>query len=144
MGRMLVDNPWVKIGAIVLFMTLGLFFFLKKNKEQQSANLSRRGDFLKGLLISFLNPQAIPFWIFVLTYLDSSQIIHIDHTISLRLMVAFLLGVSAGKFLALLLYGGLSKVIARRSQYFAKWMNKIIGLILIGIGLFQMVQALKT
>lgn len=142
MGQMLIDNPWTKLGAFILFLTLGLFFFLKKGQDNKKANIRHRGDFAKGLFISFLNPQAIPFWIFVLTYLDSSQIVHLDVHAPFRVVAVFLLGVSIGKFAALVLFGLLGKHIARRSQLLSKWMNKIIGAILMSIGLFQMMQIL--
>lgn len=141
-GRLLTESPAVKLGAFLLFLSLGVFFFLKKNRDGATANIRHRGDFLKGLIISFLNPQAIPFWIAVLTYLDSYEILHLDTHSPFRLVVAFLLGVSVGKFAALALFGFLSQRIAHHSGLLARWINKIIGLILFGIALLQVLQLL--
>ena len=130
-------SPWVKIAAFILFIGLGLFFFFKKGIKKEKEEQKSGGNFVRGMIISLLNPQAIPFWIFVLTYLEMTQMIEINTQQKLHLVLLFLLGVAVGKFLALLGFGLLSKTIRNKTDFINQWMNKIIGTILIIIGIFQ-------
>ncbi|MEN0002696.1 MAG: LysE family transporter [Bacteroidota bacterium] len=136
---LLGESQWTKIGAILLFVVLGLFFFFKKPSAQSSTEQSPKkgNDFWKGLGIAAINPQAIPFWIFVLTYLQTAQMIELSTQERLVVVLAFLFGVAVGKFGALALFGLLSQAIKSRATAASKWMNKIIGGILLLIGLGQ-------
>ena len=133
------SSPVLKILAFVLFIGLGLAFFFKKNLQKVD-KAQKGGNFLRGLIISLLNPQAIPFWVFVLTYLESAQMIHLSSNQKLNLVLMFLLGVALGKFIALLGFGLLSRTIRGKTDFINQWMNKIIGSILIFIGIYQGIQ----
>lgn len=139
----LSESPFIKVLAIGLFIVLGLFFFFKKNKNQKVSTSKKKSDnsFIQGLAIALFNPQAIPFWIFVLTYLETSRMIHLSiQGEELQSVIFFLIGVSIGKLCALILFGLLSKVISKKSTRITLMMNKIIGSILLVIGLVQAVQ----
>ena len=135
----LETSPVVKVAALILFLVLGIVFFLKKSKPQdeESAETKKGNSFIKGFFIALVNPQAIPFWIFVLAYLDSAQMIHLDTSLGIQIIIGFLLGVSVGKFSALLLFGILSRFIRNKTASLSLWMNKIIGSILILIAIIQ-------
>lgn len=133
---------WARLLAAFLFLGIGLVFMLRKDKTaQQQRQRRNKSNFVRGLFIALLNPQAIPFWIFVLAYLDASRSIHINTHQSLQIVIAFFLGVSLGKLGALLLFGLLGQLISQRCQLIQHWMNKAIGGILMGIGLLQGLQA---
>lgn len=135
-------HPWAKLVAAIVFLGIGLAFLLRKDKEEnQKQQWAKKSNFVRGLFISLLNAQAIPFWIFVLAYLETSQSIQFSTHQSMQIVMAFFLGVSTGKLAALLLFGLLGQLISQRSQLIQHWMNKAIGGILIGIGLFQGLQA---
>lgn len=135
----LQESTITKILAILLLFGLGLMFWMKKPKEEvkKEDEPKRKSDFLRGFLISILNPQAIPFWIFALSYLKMSQMIYLDTTMAIILVFAFLFGVALGKFLALLLFAVVGKQLKSRLGTINKLMNKIIGGILLGIGVIQ-------
>lgn len=137
----LKSSPWLSIGIALLFIVLGILFFFKKSIQNNDPAKKKKGNsFIRGILISIVNIQAIPFWIFVLTYLDTVQMIHLDTGQQLNFILLFLVGVALGKFLALLLFGVLSEAISKRTNFLNKWMNKILGGIFIFIGLLQFVQ----
>lgn len=138
------SSRWVKLGTFILFVGLGLFFFRKKSIEKADSASKKGGNFLRGLIIALLNPQAIPFWLFVLTYLETAQMIHLDTRQQVPYILLFLLGVAMGKFLALLCFGLMSNVIKNRTKFLNQWMNKILGIILLLIGLYQGVQIFLT
>lgn len=141
-SQYLNSSPWIKWTTATLFVLIGLFFMLKKEKEKDVAEMKEKKDnnFLAGILISVLNFQAIPFWIFVLTYLDMSLHIRIDASVSLLGIALFLVGVSSGKFAALALFGFASQRVKGRVHQLKYLMNKIIGTILMLIGIFQFIS----
>lgn len=126
--------------VVAVFFILGLIFFLRKPSQQEKAHGGRR-DFVRGFFLAMMNPQAIPFWVLVLTYLKSSQHIELTTHMATQVVLAFFLGVAGGKLLALLTYAHLSQIIVRRASFISLWMNKIIGSILIGLGLIQGIKA---
>jgi threonine/homoserine/homoserine lactone efflux protein len=95
-------------------------------------------------MVSIANPQAIPFWIFILTFLKSAEYLDISDHPPLFFLCLFLSGVACGKLLTLLFYAFLSQLIIRRAAFVSQWMNKIIGVILMGIGLFQGFKEVMT
>lgn len=136
------SHIWAKVFTAFVFLGIGLAFMLRRNQ----AGLPRRkwsqnSHFARGLFVALLNPQAIPFWIFVLAYFENSQYMHLSSHHSLQIVLAFFLGVSLGKLGALMLFGLLGQAISRRSHLIQGWMNKAVGGILIGIGLLQGLQA---
>jgi threonine/homoserine/homoserine lactone efflux protein len=136
--QLLQHNVWVKSFVVVFFVGIGLVFFLRKpiNEGEKKAK-SKNNDFINGLLVSIANPQAIPFWIFILAFLKSAEYLDISDHPPLYFLCLFLSGVACGKLLTLLFYAFLSQLIVRRAAFFSQWMNKIIGVILMGIGLVQ-------
>ena len=136
--QLLQHNVWVKSFVVVFFVGIGLIFFLRKpiNEGEKKAK-SKNNDFINGLLVSIANPQAIPFWIFILAFLKSAEYLDISDHPPLYFLCLFLSGVACGKLLTLLFYAFLSQLIVRRAAFISQWMNKIIGVILMGIGLVQ-------
>lgn len=138
---LLQHNLWVKSFVVIFFVALGLVFFCRKPAgNQDKKHKIKENDFLHGLLVSIANPQAIPFWIFILAFLKSAKYLDISAHPPLYFLCIFLAGVACGKLLTLLFYAFLSQLIVRRAAFVSQWMNKIIGVILIGIGLFQGVK----
>ena len=93
----------------------------------------RASEFIKGLLVSIGNPQAIPFWIFVLAYLAQ----RFDLNFMGEELVWFLAGVFLGKLIALTVFGLLSTYLKTRLKTSCNLINKFMGTVLLLIGLFQ-------
>ncbi|MBX2872812.1 MAG: LysE family transporter [Saprospiraceae bacterium] len=141
-NQYLDSSPWIKWVTAGLFILLGLVFMLRREKAQEEDSSNRKdNNFLAGIIISVINFQAIPFWIFILTYLDMSHHVRIDTSLSLGGIALFLIGVSTGKFAALSLFGLASQSVKNRVHQLKFWMNKIIGFILLLIGIFQFLSA---
>lgn len=138
-------SPAIKMGAFVLFIVLGFVFLfkakkVKKQKVKPGGN-SQIANFFKGALIALANPQTLPFWIFILTYLETVQMIPINASQPWSIIIAFGVGVCVGKFLGLLGFSLLSHKIGKKSSKITKVTNKAIGYFLIAIGVIQGVQA---
>ena len=137
-------SVWVKAGVVTLFVLLGAYFFFKKDNKEAAEKKKKYNlpDYAKAAILTLLNPQALPFWLFVVTWFASANLLDLDMVMDTTLIVVFLLGVSAGKFLALLLFAMLSVVIRKRVQAISGWMNKIIGSIFFLLALIQGIKFL--
>ncbi|RMG61672.1 MAG: hypothetical protein D6722_19390 [Bacteroidetes bacterium] len=138
MGTKFVSQyPGMKWGVPVIFLGLGLLFFLRKQDKERPRRELNLPDFLRGLVLAMINPQALPFWIFIIAWFRSAHYVELDPTTQMGTVGVFVLGVWAGKLAALLLFGLLSVTISRRAERISQQMNKIIGGILLLIGLWQ-------
>ncbi|MDX1943241.1 MAG: LysE family transporter [Saprospiraceae bacterium] len=144
-NQVIVSGPWFKVFGFIIFLILGLAFFFKKNQEHSKKERRFQDNhFLKGFVVAFLNPQAIPFWVIMLAVLHSSQMMSVDAHSPWVLVIAFLVGAALGKLCALMLFGLLSQRIIYRMAIIRSNLNRIIGIILIAIGMFQGILALAT
>jgi threonine/homoserine/homoserine lactone efflux protein len=136
-ARSIEEIPEFKLLVIAFFFFLGFFFMLKKNKPEAEVKNSKGGStFVNGLIVAILNPQTIPYWVFVLAYLKSSDSIHLESWN----FVLFLIGVSGGKFIILSLYSYLSDYIKKRISNLDVYVSKGIGGLLLTIGLIQAIN----
>ncbi len=137
--------PWIHLVVLVFFVGVGISFLRRSVATgPPPANTGSGKHFLQGLAIASMNPQGIPFWIFVLAYLHSAQMFEIDSSVSRQGLILFLSGVVLGKFAALSLFSMLSNVINRRTAFLQQWTDKITGGILIALGILQAFQYFIT
>lgn len=132
------DNVYVSIFSLFLLLAIGSFFFFKK--QQKNVEVKKRfklSNWAKGALLGLINPQALPYYVFVIAFLQMRHWIDFEMGSLYYNLIAFLLGTSAGRFLALLMYGYLSLAIADRIQTVSAWMNKILG------GIFFLLAAVQ-
>ncbi len=145
LSTLLFSNPWFRIAVAAVFFLIGLIFIFKKQKvvvkESSKRNLP---SWASGLIVSLLNPQALPFWVFVFGFYQSSSLIDMQ-LLSLEQMscvMSFLIGVYLGKFAALSLYSYLSYYLSSRIGKLTFWMNKILGTVFIILALSQLWEIL--
>lgn len=125
---------WIKAAIVLLFVGLGLLFFFRKTREGGPRN-AHLPEFVRGIILSLINPQALPFWVFMIAWLQSAHLVQFDGRLVLILL--FAAGVWLGKLLALLLFGWLSLRIASRVELLGRLTNRVIGAILLLIGCYQ-------
>ncbi|NJN28002.1 MAG: LysE family transporter [Cyclobacteriaceae bacterium] len=136
-SRKIAEIPELKLIIIAFFIALGLYFMFKRDSPQAEASGSaKKSNFLNGLIVAILNPQAIPYWIFVLAYLKSNHLLYLN---SWHFLL-FLIGVSLGKFIVLGLYGYLSEHIKKHTHHLNEYVSKGIGALLLAVGLVQCIQ----
>ncbi len=147
-GRLLSDalnNDYVKYAVAVAFLGVGTLFLIKKNKAtkpDKEITDKKSHPFFRGLLVAVLNPQALPFWLFVLAFMQSMTFFSIDTLAQLDFLLVFLLSAAIGKWFALALYGYLSALIAGRLKTITKFINKIIGVVFLVLGMVQLIKIL--
>ena len=136
-ARSIEEIPEYKLLVIAFFFILGSVFLLKRDKpKSELPEEGERSSFINGLLVAILNPQTVPYWIFVLAYLKSSNALHLQSWN----FAFFLIGVTGGKFLILMLYSYLSEYIKKRVSNIDVYLSKGIGSLLILAGLVQAIN----
>ena len=142
-GMMIIESlelyPIFKLSIFTLFIIAGAIFLYKSNQPTSSPPKRfsvKISNFSRGLVVGLLNPQAIPFWVFFLAYMKMTNWIDYEFYHILSLLV----GVFTGKFLALYCYGLLSMAVSKRITDITSLMNKVLGSVLIGIGLLQIAR----
>jgi threonine/homoserine/homoserine lactone efflux protein len=88
------------ITAIVM-TAMGLLNIWSAQKPTEFTTRFNESGFRRGLVLSILNPMAIPFWIGVTAYLKAQSWIDLSTT---SLLHVYVLGTSIGAFLLLLLF----------------------------------------
>ena len=104
----ITENAWINehfhlLSASVM-IALGIIGLLQNRRSTELFDKFRDSGFRKGIVISILNPLAIPFWIGVTAYLKNQGWVVIDHEASIHYYV---MGVSLGTFVLLI---SLSKI----------------------------------
>jgi threonine/homoserine/homoserine lactone efflux protein len=99
---------WV---MVVLFGTLSFITWRNRNNPPKTT-YSEHASIKYGILLGFLNPMQIPFWMVTGTYLIAHQWIQ-DGFVEL---IIFSVGSAAGAFLALFLYAKFAGFVQKRFE----------------------------
>jgi threonine/homoserine/homoserine lactone efflux protein len=129
-------NENIELISSVILITLGMMNLLSTKKTGKIYERFSSSGFRRGVILSILNPLALPFWIGVTAYLKSLNLI----TLSTQTEVhSYLAGVSIGAFLLLIAVAYL----ARRMTSYVEGSSvlKIIpAATLLGLGLYGLYE----
>jgi threonine/homoserine/homoserine lactone efflux protein len=132
----IIDN-FQLITALVM-LAIGALNILSAMRPTSFAASFAESGFRRGLVLSILNPMAIPFWIGITAYLKAQGWINLNTTGKLH---TYVLGTSVGVMILLLLFiflaDKLSVYVTNR-----KMIALIPGLTLLALGLYAFVQYL--
>jgi len=132
-------GSYIKIFATVLFLILGVYYFFKKpSSELKKTKKYDYFDFLRGVVVGFMNVLILPYWIFVGMWLESNGLLFTNQTD----IITFSVGATFGAFLAFLAYIWFSKLIKDKIQTINQYTNKVVGVLFLGLGVFQLVNLL--
>jgi threonine/homoserine/homoserine lactone efflux protein len=137
-------NYWVQWIIIVLLIGLGIFTFFQKTqeiKQEKIAVNNRILSCLKGTSLSLFNPALLPFWLVVLIEYQKKDFLKINNYLT---KVAFVLGAGTGTFLLVFTYAFIAY---KKRNLVYKYLtdsriNKIIGAIFFGLGIWQLANML--
>ena len=130
----LAQNIVVKGVIAAAFIILGVVVLARSRKPGAvKATGDTRCEFMKGLIIALLNPQAIPFWIFALTAIGQ----YVDFQYQGTFLGFFLMGIFVGKIFALSLFIVVSQYLKTHLQHSSKIVDRVLGGILLFIGIGQ-------
>lgn len=129
-----------KLLAAVVMLALGILGLWSARKPSALTVKLQESGFRKGLVLSILNPQAIPWWIGTTAYFKAQGWIVLDTPLRLH---SYVLGTSIGVLLLLILFAFL----AQRLSYVIK-NNRIVallpGIMLTLLGLIALYSYLTT
>jgi threonine/homoserine/homoserine lactone efflux protein len=133
-GQVRLDTviDWV---MVVLFGVLGTITWIHRKKPPET-NYSEHESIKYGILLGFLNPMQVPFWMITGTYLITHQWI-LDGRLAL---VIFSIGAAAGAFLALFLYAKFAKYIQRKFVLSTRLINTSIAILFFAFAAYHVVK----
>ncbi len=134
----------LEVFVIPVFLALGIgnvMIGIKTIRNKDKASLQPQktiGSFWKGLIVSALNPVAIPFWVVWAVGISEKNLLVMETSH----ILVFVFGTTLGTLACLMTYAVLSAVIAKRIHAVKVWMNIIIGALFIGLAIAQTVSVL--
>jgi len=115
----------IEIAAIIVFSMLSIFFFWKAFQDQKeiTAKKNVKSGFLTGVVLSFVNMFALPF------YCGIGAILNMYGFLELNAVDVsfFVLGSAMGTFLILYHYILLAEKIKSKITKFSKYLNFVLG-----------------
>ncbi|WP_462253985.1 LysE family translocator [Ekhidna sp.] len=133
-----VIADYFRIITSIALIGLGLSNILSKSTASSvkvDTKLTGRHGFARGLLLGFLNPMTIPFWLAITTYLENDQWINVSEFG----FWMYLIGLSSGTFCLLLTVNALGKRFSKISdnQFLV---HKVPGFLLLGLGIYFLLK----
>lgn len=124
---------YLTIGVLLVF---GAYLIFQKSGSGMHHQMKKGNELWLGATFGLLNPQLYPFWLFVITNLKTNQILTSGHWL---VESAFVLGASLGAFLLQYL---VAEFTSRKREFIymrlTKNYNKVLGTVIIGIALIQL------
>lgn len=133
-GEVKLDTiiDWV---MVVLFGVLGAITWIHRKKKPDT-HYSDQESIKYGILLGFLNPMQVPFWMITGTYLITHQWIE-DGKLAL---VIFSIGAAGGAFLALFLYAKFAKYIQSKFDLSNRFINTGIAVLFFAFAAYHVVK----
>lgn len=128
----------IQLITAIIMVTLGVIDLLPSRRSSPIIQKFSNSGFRRGLVLSVLNPLALPFWIGVTAYLKSQGWIDLS---TVPMFQAYLVGISLGALALLMCCAYLAKKIVARFSDVSR-LKKIPGYLLLAFGLYAFVQYL--
>ncbi|MGF7076576.1 LysE family transporter [Mucilaginibacter sp. R-33] len=120
---------------VVLFGVMGYITWIHRNAPPK-ANYSEHASIKYGILLGFLNPMQVPFWMVTGTYLITHEWI-LDGRVAL---VIFSMGSAAGAFLCLFIYAKFARYIQQRFALSTRLINTSIAILFFAFAMYHVVK----
>ena len=134
-----IVNNFKLISAVVM-ITLGLLTFRAASKPVQETKPVRESGFRKGLILSILNPLALPFWIGITAYLKSQGWISLSSSGEVH---SYLFGILLGALTLLIIVAYLGRQATTLFSTNAR-IKFVPGIVLLVLGVYALVQYLVS
>jgi threonine/homoserine/homoserine lactone efflux protein len=126
----IIDHFQLITATVMVLM--GLLNMTAARRTTPLVQRINESGFRRGLVLSILNPMAIPFWIGVTAYLKAQGWINLSTT---GLLHSYILGTSIGAMLLLSLFTFLADRLAGYIQHH-RWIKLVPGITLLLLGLY--------
>jgi len=135
-STLIVEN--IQLLTAIVMVLLGILNLRSVRKPSRFSEKFNNSGFRRGILLSLLNPLALPFWVGTTAYLNSQRWIDLTSPLSLH---AYLFGASLGALSLLILLAYLANRIVSGFHHISL-LKKIPGVILLALGLYAFIQYL--
>ncbi|MEM6525435.1 MAG: LysE family transporter [Bacteroidota bacterium] len=142
--ELITSSPWVisnfRLLAALVMLTLGTINIVTYVRPGSLPVENKKNGFRRGVVLSILNPLAIPFWMGVTAYLKHQGWLQLNSTID---DLGYVSAISIGTFSLL---GSLALLGNVLSPYFKsrRILNIIPGVVFLILGLYALVQYLMN
>jgi len=119
-------------------VAIGVLNLWSSEKPTSFSLKFNESGFRRGLILSILNPMAIPFWIGVTAYLKAQGWLNLS---SVWLLHSYILGTSVGAMLLLTLFALMAKKLARYVKS-SKMVKRVPGFTLLILGIYAFIKYL--
>ena len=137
---LITATPWLynalRYAGAAYLLWIGIKALLAKSsattyisKQTQPINVTAKAAFMQGLLCNLLNPKATLFFLAIFT-----QLLNADSTLMDKLLVAFIIWLEALLWWPLVVFIFQTQVVQRRYFKLQAIIDKLLGMILIVIG----------
>ena len=134
------ENSWVQISVFVLFILIGAYFLLQNKITTPETKLKIKNlktpKLLKGLLLAFLNPPVLIFWVLAFTLIHK-HILKVSDMSPVVTLLLFFSGVFIGKMVTLYAYSLWGKKLEESHNDTKKTIRLFIGIALLLLGTIQ-------
>jgi len=120
---------------LVLFLVLGTITWLNRAKPPKK-HYSEHSSIRYGIILGFLNPVQIPFWMITGTYLITNHWILFTRVA----LIVFSMGSACGAFLGLFLYAKFATYIQSKFELSTKVINTSIALLFFSFSAYHIVK----
>ena len=131
-GKLGTIIDWV---MVALFGVMGIVTWINRKKAPETA-YSEHESIKYGIMLGFLNPMQIPFWMITGTYIITHEWIN---TRMLSLVI-FSIGAAAGAFLCLFLYARFAKYIQSKFALSTTFINTSIAILFFAFAGYHIVK----
>jgi threonine/homoserine/homoserine lactone efflux protein len=128
----MIEKNFQLITAVVILVMGVLNLSASSNKPSKLSEKISNSGFRRGLLLGILNPLAIPYWIGMVALLTGQK--WLDLSTAMRVQ-GFLIGVSLGAFILLVLLAYLARKIAIQFTQNV-WIKRIPGIVMVCLSIY--------
>ena len=125
-----------KLLAASVMIILGILGIWTAQKPTKAAVKMQESGFVRGLILSILNPQAIPWWIGVAAYLKSEGFVVLDTQLRVH---SYVLGTAIGALALLILLAVLAERLSHLVTH-SKLLAMAPGVVLVILGILTLVN----
>jgi threonine/homoserine/homoserine lactone efflux protein len=128
----MIEKNFQLTTAIVILVMGVLNLSASSNKPSKLSKKISNSGFRRGLLLGILNPLAIPYWIGMVALLTGQKWLDLSTVMRVQ---GFLVGVSLGAFILLILLAYLARKIATQFTQNV-WIKRIPGIVMVCLSVY--------
>ena len=138
-------NIWLQYTISGILLVIGIILLLGRKECVKDDNDEciiikerriRISKHMLGFILGLVNPTVLIYWILVISFLKK-KMIDLNPNIDYSLLLLFLIGVFLGKVITLYSYGKFSFTLKVKMKNITTKVNRVIGLLLSIVSLFQ-------